>query len=91
MARLAVVGELDLATAPELGEAVGAALEAGVPEVLLDLTPTSFIDSTGLSALMQAQSRCRAAGRLLRIHAPAGSEARVVVQLAGLDSQLGLK
>jgi anti-anti-sigma factor len=48
--RLAVRGELDLATAPEFEAAVGAHLQAGRP-VLVDLAELVFLDSTGVRSL----------------------------------------
>ena len=52
---LSLAGELELATAPRLQEAVTAALTpAGLP-LLLDLTSLTYIDSAGLGALLQAK------------------------------------
>jgi anti-anti-sigma factor len=69
---LSVHGELDIATVPELREAVqeavaGAAELGASPTLYLDLTPTAFIDSTG----------CRELARAVRTAAPHG----VVVEL----------
>ncbi len=55
-AGLKVAGELDLATAPRLTEALLRAPATG--EVSLDLSETSFLDSTGLHAILTfARSR----------------------------------
>ncbi|MCA1657123.1 MAG: STAS domain-containing protein, partial [Actinobacteria bacterium] len=43
-----VVGELDLATAPELTQRLEEAGAAGGPPIELDLSGVSFIDATGL-------------------------------------------
>ncbi len=49
-------GELDLATAPQFRDAYARAQE-GEPEVLLiDLADVTFIDSTGLHALLDAHT-----------------------------------
>lgn len=60
---VAVAGELDLSTSPELDRA----LAEGGPgaRVCLDLTRLRFIDSTGLAAIVRAhQSLVRAGGAL---------------------------
>ena len=59
VATVAVVGELDLATAPRLSAVLG---ERGDAEVLVaDLTATTFIDSTGVRVLVEADRRCAGA------------------------------
>jgi anti-anti-sigma factor len=65
---LEVHGELDLLTAPELERAVETALGAAPAMLVVDLTPTTFLDSSG------ARQVARAARSALR----AGSDARVV-------------
>lgn len=47
-----VEGELDMATAPELREALQEAVESGGP-IILDFSGVSFMDSTGLRAVLQ--------------------------------------
>lgn len=60
---VAIHGELDLATAPQLDaefERVGAL--PGVELVIADLRKLAFLDSTGLEAIMRFDARLRAAG-----------------------------
>ncbi len=52
-----VSGELDLATAPQLSEAIRSVLVPGRSHLVLDLDQVSFIDSTGLSVLVAAHRR----------------------------------
>lgn len=88
--RIEIAGELDITGTEPLGAAVDAALASGAQRVLIDLGRTSFIDSTGLALLLQAERAAHAADRPLRVVAPAGSEARVFVNLAGLGRVLDL-
>jgi anti-sigma B factor antagonist len=50
-------GELDLATAPALEEALGRAFETDAARVVLDLRELEFIDSSGLRTLLTARRR----------------------------------
>ena len=50
---LAVGGELDLATTPQLSEALDEAT-AGEGDIVLDVSELTFIDSTGLRTLLGA-------------------------------------
>jgi anti-anti-sigma factor len=61
--RVALVGELDIASAPHFEEGL-AKVEGDNPGVLvLDLRRVEFIDSTGLRAVIAADERARSAGR----------------------------
>ena len=51
---LSVHGELDIATVEELREQVEDAVQGGAPRLCLDLTATTFIDSTGCRELARA-------------------------------------
>jgi anti-sigma B factor antagonist len=59
---LALGGELDLASAPKLERAVGAALTAGARRLVLDLRRLEFIDASGLHSVVQAREACRREG-----------------------------
>jgi len=62
-----VTGEVDLATAPELKEALAQVIESGARGVVVDLSEATFIDSTTLGVLMGATKRLRPAGGELAI------------------------
>jgi anti-sigma B factor antagonist len=62
VATVRVVGEADLYTAPELKEALSTAIDGGARRVLVDLSETTFIDSTTLGVLMGGVRRLRAVG-----------------------------
>src|SRR5262245_6694994 len=57
MRTVSVTGELDQGTAPELRGALADALGDGAAPVLVDLSDCDFIDSTGLSLLVEAKRR----------------------------------
>ena len=47
-----VSGEIHVSTAPEFSRRLNAVIARGKTGLVLDLTPTEFIDSTGLSVLL---------------------------------------
>jgi anti-sigma B factor antagonist len=56
---VAVAGEIDLFTAPEFKQRVSAPIDAGCSRVVVDLTETTFIDSSSLGVLIGAHRRLR--------------------------------
>jgi anti-sigma B factor antagonist len=90
-ARLRVGGEVDLGSAQALRDAICEALDAGAREIEVDLGAVSFLDSTGLSILLHAARDAGRRGAQLRTVAPAGSEARVVLDLARVGGLLHLQ
>ena len=70
---LAVTGELDLASAPRLRAAVGDLMGQGIRHLEVDLEGCTFIDSSGMGALLWAQHRLHSAGGdlvTLHVHGP---------------------
>jgi anti-sigma B factor antagonist len=90
-ARLELHGELDIGTAPKLDEAVEEALDAGCREVVLDLGPTTLLDSSGLGALVRAAREVDARKARMAVVSPPGSEARVVIEMSRTGSVVGLR
>jgi anti-sigma B factor antagonist len=64
---VAVRGELDLFSAPALKDAVVAAVEAGRIGVIVDLTETTFMDSSVAGVLVAVLKRIRRRGGALAI------------------------
>jgi anti-sigma B factor antagonist len=56
---VAVRGEIDLFTAPELKQKLTDAIEGGKTRIVVDLTDTTFLDSTALGVLIGAVKRLR--------------------------------
>jgi anti-sigma B factor antagonist len=76
-------GEVDVASAPNLNDAVGSVTGPGA-RLILDLTGVSFMDSTGLSALIRTFKMLREAGGELRIVA-AGTRVTKLFEVTKLD------
>lgn len=56
---VSVTGEIDLFTAPEFKQRVAAPIDEGRTHVVVDLTQTTFIDSSSLGVLIGAHRRLR--------------------------------
>jgi len=84
---LNVVGEVDLATVDQLTTELDAAYDEGSANVLVDLTGTSFMDSTGLKTLVMAQRRYQDDGRSFAIQVNGGPVSRLI-DLSGLESSI---
>jgi anti-sigma B factor antagonist len=59
---VSVDGEIHVSTAPEFSGVLSAAVAGGRTSLVLDLTGVTFIDSTGLSVLLNALRRVTRAG-----------------------------
>ena len=79
-----VEGRLNMVTAPALRATVAAAIQAGQNRLVVDLAQTSFMDSSGLGALIGALKSTREAGGDLRI-AGAGEQVLMVLRLSNID------
>jgi anti-sigma B factor antagonist len=64
---LAVRGEIDLFTAPELKQVLAESIEGGRIRIVVDLTETTFLDSTALGVLIGAVKRLRSRDGALAI------------------------
>jgi anti-sigma B factor antagonist len=82
---VALTGELDLATAPELRERLGLLSEGGENQITLDLAHLDFVDSTGLSVFVMAFNRAQAGGGSLIIRNPSLPVMRIF-EITGLTS-----
>lgn len=80
-----VRGSVDLFAAPELKRRLIDAVNRGAQEIILDLSATEFLDSTGLGALLTAYKRLNGRGGRLVVVPGSPSIARVF-EITGLDS-----
>ncbi|MBE2315653.1 STAS domain-containing protein [Solirubrobacter sp. CPCC 204708] len=85
---IAPPAELDIATVDEFRVALADALSDGADGLVIDLSEVKFIDSTGLSAILHAQSKLKRDGRRMAIVAPRGTAAAMLFTLSGLRHQL---
>jgi anti-sigma B factor antagonist len=74
---VALRGELDMDSAPKLEATLAPLLDEQVPDVILDLSDLTFIDSSGLAALVIAQKQLNWQGRRLVVRSPSAPVLRV--------------
>ncbi|MCV7445635.1 STAS domain-containing protein [Mycobacterium paraense] len=85
---LTVSGEVDMLSAPQLAEAIRAALAAGPAALVIDLTKVDFLASAGMTVLVTAQAEVTPPTRFAVV--ANGSATSRPIKLMGLDNVLAL-
>ena len=80
-------GRLDMVAAPQLRALVTETVGGGHRRLVVDLADTSFLDSSGLGALIAGLKTARQAGGDLRI-AAAGEQVQMVLELTQMNTVL---
>ena len=80
---VAMLGELDLATAPPLAVCIDGARRAGARRLVVDLTAAEFCDSTGLRALVGCRREVVAGGGRMALAVLEDSAVARMFALAG--------
>ncbi len=80
-------GEIDAATADQVGDAVASALDGGHKRVLLDFAHVTFIDSTGLGVLVKSHRAAEANDARFAVVHPT-PQTRKLIRVLGLDQLL---
>ena len=84
---IAFTGDLDVSTRRPARDTLQAALGEGTGPLVLDLTDIEFLDSTGLTVLVNTANEAKRLGRPFTIVVPDG-QARRTLELSGLDEEL---
>ncbi len=87
---VAAAGELDVATAPQLLNAVASLAQRGTSAIAIDLSALTFIDSSGINALRAAVRSANARGVGAILAAPSERVLRVL-ELVNLAEILPLE
>jgi anti-anti-sigma factor len=86
-ARLTLAGELDMATAPRLEEAVAGVLARGARRLIVDLSGLAFVDSSGLRLFIAMNDRAAAGEWTLGLIRPPASPLSVF-HITGAEDNL---
>jgi anti-anti-sigma factor len=81
-------GEVDLSTVEQLTDCLDPGLWSGCEGVLIDLSEVSFIDSTGLSALVIADNSMGGQGLRVAISTAPRSKVEGLFELTGLRKRI---
>ncbi len=81
------VGRLNMVSAPQLREVVSGLVSTGTARVVVDLSATESMDSSGLGALIAGLKTARQAGGDLRL-AGVGPQVQAVLDLTNLGRVL---
>jgi anti-anti-sigma factor len=81
------IGRLDLLAAPDLKQLLTDTVASGHHHLVVDLSNVTFVDSSGLGALIGGLKAARLAGGDLRIARP-NEQARLILELTTLDRVL---
>jgi anti-sigma B factor antagonist len=84
--RIALTGEFDMYTAPEFKHDLHACIERGASEVIVDLSATTFIDSTFLGVLLGGLRSLRERGGEISVVCP--DSMLKIFEITGLDRVL---
>jgi anti-sigma B factor antagonist len=87
---LTVSGEIDLATAPSLAAALDDIEVGSGRRVHLDLADVTFLDSSGISVLVECRQRLEDGGAVLVLHR-ATPTVRRVLEISGLEAVFELR
>ena len=85
---VSVEGELDLSTAPRLKWALLDALDTGHSQLVLDLSLTTFMDSTALGVLVGVKRKLDSDQRLAVVCA--GPDVLKIFEYAGMDEAFAI-
>jgi anti-sigma B factor antagonist len=85
-----VTGELDAYSAPSLEEEVSGLLADNVSDLVFDLSPTKFLDSSGLRAILTAQRRLADRDGRLALRAPS-EPVRRLLDITGLTDHFAME
>jgi anti-sigma B factor antagonist len=87
---LRVSGTLDIATAPGFGIRVAELIRRGENDIVIDLSDVTFLDSTGLSVLLNINRRATRARLGSAVICPDGRP-RVPIRIARLEDTLRVR
>jgi anti-sigma B factor antagonist len=86
---LALEGRLDSYSVPKLRAQLKTSTNQHPSKIVVDLASVSFIDSTGLAALIQGMRTCRDGGGNLCLSNPQ-RPVRLILELTRLDSAIDI-
>jgi anti-anti-sigma factor len=87
VAVVALEGRLDMLTAVDVKQKLASVVAEGSHRLVVDLDKVTFVDSSGLGALISGLKAARVAGGDLRLASP-GKQVRYILEVSTLDRVL---
>jgi anti-anti-sigma factor len=81
-------GEIDLSNAAEVGDELSSSVPNTALGLVLDLTATTYLDSSGVHLIFDLAERLRTRQQQLRIVVPSGAPVRRVLRIVELDDSV---
>jgi anti-anti-sigma factor len=78
-------GEIDLSNAAQVGEDLGAGVPNSALGLVIDLTATEYLDSSGVHLVFDLAERLQRRQQQLRVVVPDGAPIRRVLRIVELD------
>jgi anti-sigma B factor antagonist len=85
-----IAGEVDISNAQDLEMRIERAVPKDVVVLMLDLSDTKYLDSSGVALLLRLSDRLRSRRIALRVVVPPDNPIRSVLELTGLSRLLAL-
>ena len=86
-----IIGEIDLSNATDIMDAVTRAVPDDTPLVVLDLSGTTYLDSTGIEMIFRLFDRLRLRRQDLRLVVPPKAPIRAVLELTKVDHSIPIQ
>jgi anti-anti-sigma factor len=86
-----IIGEVDLSNADDLMDVVTRAVPDDTPLLILDLSRTTYLDSTGIEMLFRLSDRLRLRRQDLRLVVPTKATIRAVLELTKVDHAIPIQ
>lgn len=87
---LSIVGDLDLVSAPTLDQRLVELARQGSRRAVIDVADVSFIDSSGVRAIISGHQLFQKGSSTLVVRSPSGATRRLL-ELTGLDGILTIE
>jgi anti-anti-sigma factor len=81
-----LTGEIDLSNAADVGETLAGAVPNTALGLVIDLTATAYLDSSGVHLLFDLSERLQRRQQQLRVVVPEGGPIRRVLRIVELDA-----
>ena len=81
-----ITGEIDLSNAADVGDRIASEVPNTALGLVVDLTATSYLDSSGVHLLFELAERLQRRQQQMRVAVPEGGAIRRVLRIVELDA-----